>query len=169
MYIYILRKKENIFYVGRTINIQSRYRSHLLTFGNDISMDIIYEFDIKCEKKVERFFIIKHLLDGHKLINKGNYTLTKYEKNDFNLFFINKRKFKKIVNYNEKNKLKTIKKHTHQIPSEILSLSEYGDISRIYSRYNVNISDLKIALASGRCSKRLFVIVKYYLLKRKYS
>jgi len=47
MYIYILKRKEQVFYVGTTKNYQRRFIEHYATYG-DFTMDIIEGNRLNC-------------------------------------------------------------------------------------------------------------------------
>jgi hypothetical protein len=162
MYIYILRRKKKVFYVGTTKDYEARYIQHHHVFG-DFSMDIIDSYNPEQTIKLERLYIIKYRLEGFKLLNRTKLQVSKKQQKELNDFLLNPRFFDKIIDFKPS---KMPKKHANDgfiIPEKIQRKVARNDCSNIFTRYSIKYSQIYPALKGKKCNKEVFfAIINYY-------
>ena len=72
--IYVLKKDNIPFYVGKCININVRFNQHKFTYGDDIKIEIIELVKTDEWKKWEKYYINLYKDKGYILLNKNNGT-----------------------------------------------------------------------------------------------
>ena len=69
-YIYTLREDKNVFYIGKTNNIHTRFKNHKINLGKNIIMEIL---DVVEDWRFwETYWIQQFKTWGFKLINKND-------------------------------------------------------------------------------------------------
>lgn len=162
MYIYILRRKKDIFYVGTTRNYERRFIEHYSVY-EEFEMDIIDEFDSKFPYKLENLYITMFRLKGHNLLNSVKLQVSKKQQEELTAFLLSERIFKKILNYIPEKLPKTHKNKAYVVSDEILKKVKRNDCSNIFTIYALKYTEIYYALKGKKCQKEVFLAInKYY-------
>lgn len=165
MYIYILKRQEQVFYVGTTKDYKKRFLQHYSTYG-DFTMDIIDSYDKKDGLKLEKLYIIKYRLKGFKLLNSVKMQVNKKQQEELTEFLLTKREFNQILNYRPQQTLpNTNNKHPYVISEEIQKMVQRNHCSNIFTIYSLNYREIYYALKGKSCKKDVFLAINDYYSK----
>lgn len=165
MYIYILKRKEQVFYVGTTKNYKRRFIEHYATYG-DFTMDIIDYYDKSEGLKLEKLYIVKYRLKGFKLLNSVKIPVNKKQQEELTNFLLNKREFNQILDYKPQQTLPNIKqKHPFVISEEIQKKVQRNHCANIFTIYSLNYREIYYALKGKICKKDVFLAINDFYSK----